>query len=257
MGTFLFDKTIFGPIGSRRFGASLGINLLPNDFKLCNLDCVYCECGWTLIPNKKVTLPSVEEIREEFIPHLNEIKSKGINVDTFTFAGNGEPTVHPDFSEIIDITIELRDKYYPNAKISVLSNGLLFFKKEIREALMKVDLPVMKIDAGTNETYQIIDRPKSGKRLEHVINSYKELHGKLIIQTMFVKGEHNGVKFDNTTDEEVRAWIELLKEVNPTDVMIYSLERDTAEEKLVKIDKVKLEEIAKLVNNEGLKASVY
>ena len=257
MGTFLFDKTIFGPIKSRRFGDSLGINLLPNDYKLCNLDCVYCECGWTLTPNKKVELATYDEVKEEFENYLIKIKAKGTNVDSFTFAGNGEPTIHPDFSKIIDLTIELRNKYYPKALVSVLSNGILINKKEVRAALDKVDLPVMKLDAGTDKTYHLIDRPKSKKTLSYLVKHYKELEKKIVIQTLFLRGEYKGESFDNTTDEEVEKWIEMIKEINPSDVMIYSLERDTPTDNLEKIEISKLEEIAEKLIAQGVKASVY
>lgn len=257
MGTFLFDKTIFGPIKSRRFGDSLGINLLPNDYKLCNLDCVYCECGWTLTPNQKVELPSYEEVAEEFENYLIKIKSEGVNVDSFTFAGNGEPTVHPEFPRIIDLSMELRDKYYPKANVAVLSNGLLINKEGIREALHKVDLPVLKLDAGTDRTYHLIDRPKTKRSLEYLAKHYKKLSDKVVIQTLFLRGEYQGEKFDNTTEEEVSSWIELVKKINPTDVMIYSLERDTPTENLETIDSNTLEEISKRLQNEGIKASVY
>jgi len=257
MGTFLFDKTIFGPIKSRRFGDSLGINLLPNDYKLCNLDCVYCECGWTLTPDKKVELPSYEEVAKEFENYLIKIKNEGVNVDSFTFAGNGEPTVHPEFPKIIDLTIELRNKYYPKANVSVLSNGILINRKEIREALHKADLPVMKLDAGTDKTYHLIDRPKSKKTLSYLVDHYKELSGKIVIQTLFLRGEYNGDKFDNTTEEEVSAWIKMIKEINPSDVMIYSLERDTPSDNLERISHDKLKEISERLQKEGINASVY
>ncbi len=257
MGTFLFDKTIFGPIKSRRFGDSLGINLLPNDYKLCNLDCVYCECGWTLTPDKKVELPTYDEIAKEFEDYLIDLKSKNVNVDSFTFAGNGEPTVYPDFPRVIDLTLELRDKYYPDANVSVLSNGLLINKDGIREALHKVDLPVLKLDAGTDKTYHLIDRPKTKRTLKYLADHYSKLAGKVVIQTLFVRGEYKGDKFDNTTEEEVSAWIELVKSINPSDVMIYSLERDTPTENLEKISREKLEEISIRLQKEGVKASVY
>jgi wyosine [tRNA(Phe)-imidazoG37] synthetase (radical SAM superfamily) len=257
MGTFLFDKTIFGPIKSRRFGDSLGINLLPNDYKLCNLDCVYCECGWTLTPDKKVELPSYEEVAEEFENYLKKIKSEGVNVDSFTFAGNGEPTVHPEFPKIIDLAIELRDKYYPKAMVAVLSNGILFNRQEIKDALHKVDLPVLKLDAGTDETYHLIDRPKTKKTLAFLAKEYRELSGKIVIQTLFLRGEYEGKKFDNTTEEEIGAWVQLVKGINPIDVMIYSLERDTPASSLVKVEREKLEEIAQRLQKEGVKASVY
>ncbi|MEN8139310.1 MAG: radical SAM protein [Bacteroidota bacterium] len=257
MGTFLFDKTIFGPIKSRRFGDSLGINLLPNDYKLCNLDCVYCECGWTLPSDKKVQFPSFEEVAEEFDNYLIDLKSKNVNVDSFTFAGNGEPTIHPDFPKIIELTLALRDLHFPKANVAVLSNGILINRKEVREALHKADLPVMKLDAGTDKTYHLIDRPKSKKTLDYLVKYYKELEGKIVIQTLFVKGEYEGDSFDNTTEEEVSAWIEMVKEINPSDVMIYSLERDTPSDNLEKISHDKLEEIAKRVEKEGIKASVY
>ena len=257
MGTFLFETTIFGPIKSRRFGDSLGINLLPNDYKLCNLDCVYCECGWTLPPNGKVELPTYEEVAEEFENYLIDLKSRDVNVDSFTFAGNGEPTVHPDFPRIIDLSISLRDKYYPQANVSVLSNGILFNKKEIKEALHKVDLPVLKLDAGTDKIYHLIDRPKAKKTLEYLATNYKQLAGKIVIQTLFLRGEYKGEKFDNTTEEELSAWVKLIKEIKPRDVMIYSLERDTPTDNLERIELDKLEEISEMLNKEGIKSSVY
>lgn len=257
MGTFLFDKTIFGPIKSRRFGDSLGINLLPTDYKLCNLDCIYCECGWTLTPNQKVELKSYDEIAEEFENYLIQALKDDTNIDSFTFAGNGEPTVHPDFPKVIDLAISLRNKYYPKANVSVLSNGILINKKEIRDALHKVDLPVLKLDAGTDKTYHLIDRPKTKRTLEYLVKYYKELAGKVVVQTLFLTGEYNGEKFDNTTEEEVSAWIKLVQEINPSDVMIYSLERDTPADNLKKIEIEKLQEIADRLVEVGVKASVY
>ena len=124
MSTILFSEIVFGPVHSRRLGTSLGINLLPYDGKLCSFDCIYCECGLNKDFRTKTKLPNRENVRLALSDKLNSLKTEGIELDVITFAGNGEPTMHPDFHTIIDDTIELRDRYYPNSKISVLSNGM-------------------------------------------------------------------------------------------------------------------------------------
>lgn len=256
MSTFLFDKSIFGPIKSRRFGNSLGINLLPVDYKLCNLDCIYCECGWTL-HNRKVKLASYTEIADEFENYLIDLKTKGQEVDSFTFAGNGEPTLHPNFSEIIDLALSMRDKYYPKANVTVLSNGILINKTKIKNALYKIDLPVMKLDAGTDDSYYLINKPEHKKPLKSLVKSYKEFGGKIVIQTLFLKGEHSGKLFDNSSKKEVDLWVKMIEEIAPSDVMIYSLERDTPADNLNKIPLERLEEISSILHSVGIKASVY
>ncbi|RLD35954.1 MAG: radical SAM protein, partial [Bacteroidetes bacterium] len=227
MGGFLFDEIIFGPVSSRRLGVSLGVNLLPTDYKFCTFDCIYCECGWTKKTNKKVVLPTQKEIQERLESVLKERKENQLSIDSITFAGNGEPTLHPDFSEIIDDTIRLRNLYFPNALITVLSNASLIHNTKIIKALLKVDKNILKLDAGTETIFQAINQPNGNLILDDVVNYLKKFQGKLIIQTLFVQGynQHQGI--DNTTEKEVAAWLELLKKIKPESVILYPIERET------------------------------
>jgi wyosine [tRNA(Phe)-imidazoG37] synthetase (radical SAM superfamily) len=252
MSTFLFDKTIFGPVISRRLGISLGINLLPNDSKLCSFDCIYCECGWN--PEKgstKAKLPTRVEVKSLLRQKLLEMKSEGALPDVITFAGNGEPTLHKEFDGIIDDTIALRDELSPKARIAVLSNSTKLHKPKIVAALKKVDDNILKLDSGLTETILLLDQPVGRFNLTSVVENLKQFNGSQIIQTMFIRGEFNGKKIDNTTEAELAAWIELLKEVRPRMVMIYTIARDTPLDNLQKVDIEELNQIAQRVENEA------
>jgi len=251
MATFLFDKTIFGPVISRRLGISLGINLLPNDTKLCSFDCIYCECGWN--PNRKehpVILPKRKEVHSLLRQKLLEMKSSFQLPDVITFAGNGEPTMHPEFASIIDDTILLRNELSPKSKIAVLSNSTMLYKSSVVDALKRVDDNILKLDSGTLETLLILNKPVGKLNLSAMVEHLKKFEGKLIIQTMFLKGSYNGIAFDNTTRIEVENWIELLKQIKPKMVMIYSVARDTPAENLIGIELSRLEEIGRQVELE-------
>ncbi len=247
----LFNSIIFGPIKSRRLGNSLGVNLLPDSGKVCTFDCIYCECGYNK-DNKGGKIPSKERVVEEMALKFEELSKKGEELDVITFAGNGEPTLHPDFSEIIDSTIELRDKYFPDAKISVLSNSTETGKNSVFEALKKVDNNILKLDSTFAETVNLIDKPvNKSYDINNIIDNLSRFNGKAIVQTMFLRGEHNGQKVDNTTDKEVDALIEAYKKISPKQIMIYSLDRPTPEKKLIKVEKSELEEIATKMRNAG------
>ncbi|MCK5857682.1 MAG: radical SAM protein [Bacteroidales bacterium] len=256
MATFLFDKIIFGPVKSRRLGVSLGINLLPNDSKYCTYDCVYCECGWTY-KNHKAKLHTRQEVYSALDIMLQQMQNEGNPPDNITFAGNGEPTVHPDFAGIIDDTIDLRDKYFPEAQISVLSNATQVHKESVMGALKKVDQNILKLDAASDRLLQIINRPVGKLDTRTIVERLKKFKGDLTIQTMFIKGSFEGNDFDNTTPEELTAWIELLKEIKPKNVMIYPIERDTPTSGLYKIPEDELEAIGNLVRAIGIEAFVY
>ncbi len=257
MATFLFNEIIFGPVKSRRLGVSLGVNLLPKDYKFCTYDCLYCECGWTLDSNKKITLHTREEIKATLDQKLQEMLGANEAPDNITFAGNGEPTIHPAFAEIIDDTIELRDKYFPNALISVLSNATQIHKQSVISALNKVDQNILKLDSAIDSTYKLLNQPKTPISVAKLVERLKVFNGNLTIQTMFIKGEYKGEKFDNTTDYEVGKWLELLQEIKPKEVMIYPIARDTPLEGLKKISEEKLNEIGSKVRNLGIKINVY
>lgn len=257
MGGFLFDEIIFGPVNSRRLGVSLGVNLLPTDYKFCTFDCIYCECGWTKKAKKKAELPSREEIEERLESVLKERTANQLPIDSITFAGNGEPTLHPNFSEIIDDTIRLRDQYFPKALITVLSNASLIHNTEIIGALLKVDKNILKLDAGTEETFQAINQASGNLKLDDVVNYLKKFEGKLIIQTLFVQGynQHKGI--DNTNEKEVRAWLALVQKIQPQSVILYPIERETPENSIRKVNIQTLNAIAMKVQEIGFKTEVF
>jgi len=257
MAVFLFDKIIFGPVKSRRLGVSLGINLLPLDYKYCNFDCIYCECGRTYkdkFTGKK--FHERDEVKEKLEEVLAKMQKENNSPDVITFAGNGEPTTHPKFKEIIDDTIEVRNKYFPNAKIAVLSNATLLHKKSVFEALNKVDDNILKIDGAFDETIQLLNNPPANFTVKKLVENLKAFKGNLIIQTMFLAGTYNGNIVDNTNDKEVNAWLKLLKEINPKKIMIYTIDRDTPSKGLKKVSAEKLNKIANKVKKEGFEVSV-
>lgn len=258
MPTFLFDKTIFGPVISRRLGVSLGINLLPNDSKLCSFNCIYCECGWN--PEKrdqKVKLPKRAEVKRLLREELLKMRSKSQKPDVITFAGNGEPTMHPDFPGIIEDTIAVRDEFSPEARIAVLSNSTMLHKTSVVEALKKVDDNILKLDSGITETILFLDQPAGRFDLKKLVEHLKQFNGNLILQTMFIRGKFKGRFFDNTTEKELNAWKKLLKDIQPKSVMIYTIARDTPTGDLENIALEELEKIAASVKNElGLEVQV-
>lgn len=256
MATQLFEDVVFGPIKSRRLGISLGVNLMPENGKLCNFDCIYCECGWNGKSEFKLRYTPKERVEVELGERLRAMKKNDEKLDVITFAGNGEPTLHPDFAEIIDTTILLRNELYPEAKIAVLSNATQITKQKVRGALEKVDRAILKIDSAIEKTINIVNQPQYHYSLRAVIDGMKEFKGEVIIQTMFLHGEYNEEFIDNTSCEEVDAWLEVLKEINPSLVMIYSLDRDTP---VSTIEKVTLEEmnvIAEKVKKLGIECTV-
>ncbi len=258
MSVFLFDELIFGPVRSRRLGISLGINLLPTHRKLCTFNCIYCECGWTRNRSSLRThLPTVDEFGEMLHSKLTQLKGTSLQPDSLTFAGNGEPTMHPDFPDIVDLTIELRNSLLPEAKVSVLSNGSMIHQPNIAAALRKVDNNILKLDGGNEEIIRAINMPLKAFKLDDYLQKLAGFNGNLILQTLFVRGFHNGKFIDNTTNQQIEAWIEKVKMVNPRYVMIYSIERDTAQEGLKKVPSAELEQIAGLLRVHHIEAEVY
>jgi wyosine [tRNA(Phe)-imidazoG37] synthetase (radical SAM superfamily) len=258
MPTFLFDKIIFGPVKSRRLGVSLGINLLPAARKLCNFDCIYCECGWTMKTHLQgEKLPSRKEVYEALEMKLVSMKKKNQPPDVITYAGNGEPTLHPEFPGIIDDSIELRNKYFPDAKIAVLSNSTAITKPEIREALLKVDSNILKLDSAFDLTVKIHNQPHVNMKVEELIRELQMFNGRLIIQTLFLRGTYKKKTIDNTTPEEIEAWLKAIEKIHPSEVMIYTISRDTPEGgDLERVPLSELKAIASLVNKLGIETQV-
>lgn len=242
--TVLFHSTIFGPIHSRRLGVSLGVNLSPNDGKVCSFDCIYCEAGYNSQGSGTTGLPLREKVRQDLTVKLSAMKAAGDPLDVITFSGNGEPTLNPDFPGIIDDVIAIRNEFYPQAKVSVLTNSTRIFTPAVAEALKKVDNNILKLDSAVEPTMRLIDQPASKEfTVEKVIDSLKQFSGTGIIQTMMLRGEHGGKKVDNTIPEEVEALIKAYKEIRPREIMLYSLDRSTPEERLIKVEKPELEAI--------------
>lgn len=256
MSTILFHEIVFGPIKSRRLGSSLGMNLLPYDGKLCSFDCIYCECGFNADHRTKTKLPNRENVRLALEDKLKTLKAENTHLDVITFAGNGEPTIHPEFAEIIEDTIALRDEYFPDVKISVLSNGMHVAKSQVFEALKKVDNNILKLDSALDKTAKLMDRPISSYSIEKQIELYSTFEGNFILQTMFLRGEANGEKLDNTTENEVSAWVDVVKRLRPREVMIYTIDRETPTKTLEKVPVEDLRKIAKRVEDLGIKVNV-
>ncbi|MBR2863364.1 MAG: radical SAM protein [Bacteroidaceae bacterium] len=255
MSTIIFPSPIFGPVRSRRLGISLGINLMPSDGKICTFDCIYCECGFNKEHRPKLPRPSRKEVSTALRQQLIKMQSEGELPDVLTFAGNGEPTAHPDFSDIIDDTIALRDEFCPNAKVSVLSNATRAALPKVKQALLKVDNNILKLDTVNADYIRRVNQPTGLYDVNQVIEALIAYEGQLIIQTMFMKGCSHGVSVDNTGDEFVKPWIEALKQIKPRQVMIYTIDRETPEQGLLKATPEELDRIVALLEQEGFKAS--
>ncbi|WP_455672600.1 radical SAM protein [Phocaeicola sp.] len=255
MSTVIFPSPIFGPVHSRRLGVSLGINLLPEDGKFCTFDCIYCECGFNKDHRPHKKLPTREEVRQALETRLLDMQQNGPKPDVLTFAGNGEPTAHPHFAEIIEDTLALRDKYFPQAKVSVLSNSTLIHRPGVFAALNKIDNNILKLDTVSADYINEVDRPTGHYNVQEIIEGMKAFKGNLIIQTMFMKGEYLGKNVDNTTDEYVLPWLEAVKEIAPRQVMIYTIDRETPDHDLLKATHEELDRIVAMVEAAGIPAS--
>jgi wyosine [tRNA(Phe)-imidazoG37] synthetase (radical SAM superfamily) len=225
---------------------------------LCNFNCIYCECGWTKSTETgKKELPSAKEVYTALEKKLSSMKEKREAPDVITFAGNGEPTLHPSFAEIIDDTIKLRNKYFPDAKIAVLSNSTAIKNPKIREALLKVDSNILKLDSAFDLTVKIHNQPKVNVKVGDLIREFRKFKGEMIVQTLFLRGNFKGKTIDNTTPEEINAWLKAIKKIKPSGVMIYTTSRDTPEGgQLKKVPLAELKKIASLVNELGIETQV-
>ncbi len=256
MSTVIYPSPIFGPVHSRRLGVSLGINLMPGDGKVCTFDCVYCECGFNADFRPTLRRPTREEVHEALEARLRDMQAHGPRPDVLTFAGNGEPTAHPHFAEIIDDTLALRDAYFPQAKVSVLSNSTFIQRPEVFAALCRVDNNILKLDTVDADYIRLVNQPTGAYDVRRIIQGLEAFHGNLIIQTMFMKGRYEGKNVDNTTDRYVLPWLEAVKRIAPRQVMIYTIDRETPDHDLLKATHEELDRIAALITEAGLKVSV-
>ena len=254
--TALYNNIIFGPIRSRRLGLSLGVNLLPVESKLCSFDCIYCECGWNADHVGLRRFNSREDVRTMLREVLERMVGEGTPPDVITFAGNGEPTMHPDFESIIDDTLALRDELCPTAKVSVLSNATQIHREDVRRALRRVDNNILKLDSAFDATVQLVNKPQGAYTVERTVELMQLFEGEMILQTMFLRGEYEGKAIDNTREEEVEAWLRLVERIAPRQVMVYSLDRDTPCKTLEKVSREELLKIAERVEALGKPCSV-
>lgn len=252
----LFESVIFGPIKSRRLGISLGVNLLPATAKVCSFNCIYCECGFNFT-DPKAHLPSLKELETQLEQTLERMVADNKKLDSITFAGNGEPTMHPQFAAIIDATIRLRNRYYPQTKISVLSNATMLHRPAVVAALNKVDNNILKLDSVIDATVKLINQPVNPKfDITKIIEQQRQFNGNLIVQSLFLKGTYRGQTFDNTTEKEVSAWLNAIDYIRPKLVEIYSLDRIPPINTLQKVDSAVLQQIADRVEKLGISTSV-
>lgn len=246
------EETVFGPIHSRRLGRSLGINLLPVKGKICNFDCIYCECGWNRDGRGDTVLPTAAKVRADLEDKLTALMLEGVPIDSITFSGDGEPTLNPEFPRIIDDTLFLRDAYYPGAKVSVLSNATRIHLPEVFEALRKVDNPILKIDAPTDALVARINNPAPGYSLERVIKALERFEGNFILQTMFLKSKD----FDSSSPEVLDGWMEIVRHLKPRQVMVYTIDRPTPEEELEAFPVERMHDLVRPLIEEGFNIDI-
>ena len=256
MSTVIYPSPIFGPVHSRRLGVSLGVNLMPGDGKVCTFDCIYCECGFNKDFRPKQRRPTRDEVRAALEDKLREMRDEGRLPDVITFAGNGEPTAHPDFGAIIGDTMALRDAYCPAAKVSVLSNSTFIGRQEVFDALLRVDNNILKLDTVDEDYIRLVNRPSCRYDVGSLVERMKQFGGQMIVQTMFMHGTFEGRRVDNVDDSYVLPWMEAVKAIRPRMVMIYTIDRETPDKELTKATHAELDRIAAMLRAEGLEVSV-
>lgn len=256
MSTILHASPVFGPVHSRRLGLSLGINLLPGDGKMCSFDCIYCECGYNADRPAHSRMPSREQVVAALEAQLRQMAATNVVPDVLTFAGNGEPTIHPHFAEIVDDTLKLRDKYCPKAKVSLLSNATMAANKAVHDAMLRIDNCILKLDTVSQRYIRLVNRPVSASYdVNKVIETLHSFEGKIIIQTMFLKGLYNGIDVDNTGNDYVEPWLRAIEHIQPHSVMIYTIDRETPDHDLRKAPKAVLDDICARVKERGIDCS--
>ena len=246
------ETLVFGPIHSRRLGSSLGINLLPQQGKICNFDCTYCECGWNKDGRGDRQLPTAEDLRQTLTAKLQQCLADGTPIDSITFSGDGEPTLNPDFAAIIDITLELRDRYYPAAKVSVLSNATRIGREDVFQALRKVDNPILKIDAPTAALAAKINQPQCDYDVDQVVEDLRRFEGNFVLQTMFLKAP----EFDSSSPEVLEGWMRIVRDLRPREIMVYTIDRETPMKGLQKMTVDQMRELVQPLLDEGFRIQI-
>jgi len=248
----LQDSVVYGPVRSRRLGWSLGINVLPVSYKLCSSNCVYCQYGWTSPAPGGEKIKRAAQLLTEIEQAFQQFVEQSTPVDCLTLAGNGEPTLHPDLEELVVGLKELRDRYYPSAKVGILSDATQIHRPQVRRALEQLDVRYMKVDAGDEATWKRINLPLGGADWQTMIGGLKALPD-LILQCMFIQGS-----YDNTDDAHINRWIALVGELRPLSVQVYTVDRAPADAGISKVPRERLEAIAaRLTARTGISVDVY
>ena len=246
------EETVFGPIFSRRLGSSLGINLLPRNGKLCNFDCIYCECGWNKDGTGDRVIPTAADVRTALESKLRKCHQTGTPIDSITFSGDGEPTLNPDFPQIIDDTLALRDAFYPEAKVSVLTNATRLSRDSVFNALRKVDNPILKLDAPTSDLASRINQPAGEYNVEDVICGMEKFKGDFVMQTMFLRSPD----FDTASPEVLLPWMDIVRRVHPREIMVYTIDRPTPAKGLAKYSEAQMRSLVQDLINEGFNIQI-
>ncbi|MCQ2058832.1 MAG: radical SAM protein [Bacteroidaceae bacterium] len=256
MSTFLWQSIVFGPIHSRRVGNSLGINISPCNGKICSFDCIYCECGRNPHGGQRLSLPSYTDVATAMETRFRQLHQAGEKIDSISFTGNGEPTLHPDFEQIIGKTVELRDTFFPNAQVSVFSNSTNLHKESVRRALNKIDNPILKLDTLNPELLQLINAPAGNVTIERIMENLRLMKGEYILQTMFLRGEYDGIKFDNSAPQYAVQWQNAVLELRPRKVMMYSIDRETPVKELEKVTPEQMQAVAAPLIKAGIDVQI-
>lgn len=237
------EEIIYGPLSSRRLGVSLGVNVLPLEQKQCSFNCAYCQLGWTLRRRAAAPrFPTPAQIGQALREQLRRLRREKAKLDRITFSGNGEPTSHPQFEEIVKEVASIRDDLYPGVWIAVLTNGAHLDRPDVVRGLNQTDERIVKLDAGNEPMFRRLNKPDPGVTLRRVVDGMSKLRS-LTLQTMFVAGTT-----DNSTPDEVESWLAQVERTRPSWLQLYSLDRVPADRKLVPVSRVRLMEISMLVS---------
>lgn len=256
MSTIIYDSPIFGPVRSRRLGISLGINLLPKGGKVCSFDCIYCECGLNQERRTRHPLPTPDEVVSGLEAKLAVLRQEATVPDVLTFAGNGEPTLHPLFAEIAERVRDVRNRLCPRAKMSILSNATQIRRPEIRQAMLLFDNCILKLDTVDAAYINLVDRPQGHYDVEEQVRCLALLGERCIVQTMLMEGNYEGHDVCNTGEAYVGPYLEALRRIKPRAVMLYTLDRETPVQGLRKASAEAMESIARRIRELGIETSV-
>ena len=252
LATYLNPPLVFGPVYSRRLGISLGLNLMPGDGKICNFDCIYCENGLNAERKTRAAYPKAAELADALEKKLREMATEDLLPDVITLAGNGEPTANPEFPQVVNVAVSLRNQLAPKARLAVLSNGTLAHVPRIHDALLQLDDNIQKLDTVDMSYIRLVNRPAASYDVQRVIEALAAFHGQVIVQTAFMKGSYQGQDLDNTTPKYVEPWLDALRYIKPQAVTIYAISRDMPVEGIVHIGPEVLDRIKSQVEALGI-----